>query len=422
MQRFPFIDSLAPKFLLDKAWVTKNLNKFRKLLIDYMTSIDPRQASKVKYPSYEIVFLLIYSIFIGCRDIESIVDLLRDGSPHIAELRKMFRYKNLNMSRKPIDQLLQRIDSKQFAAFIFLLRKEILNHIGEKINSKIGMPRYSIDGKYVNGSHKGTPKRTGYNIVNIYDTDNQVFLGSMVVDDKKNERSAARALIPKLADRYALFTGDALYTEKSIIRLIVENGCEYVLPVKHNNKASHADIESFFRYANDNPSDVGIDEHVIDWHREKDYMVKKVVLSTTEKGWFDYLPFDNVATIGMMTTYRRYVGQKNKNEKESVQIRYFVSSLCLTSEQLWDIVLEHWQIEEAHSRMDRHYYEDARHLSNKNAVKIMNELIKLVDYVVLVASSVIEKKKDRRSVSDILRYLKRHVQSFVDVFALCIST
>ena len=68
--------------------------------------------------------------------------------------------------------------------------------------------------------------------------------------------------------------------------------------------------------------------------------------------------------------------------------------------------------------MDCIYGEDGFHISDMNAVKILNEIIKLVDYMVLVASVQVTGKKDKKSTSALLRFLNINVELFFNVFAL----
>ena len=321
-------------------------------------------------------------------------------------------FRTLKMSSWP----LRYSDIKNVLLAVSLFRKTILENIGRQEEKTLGMSHIAIDGKYANGSKKGTKHRFGYDVLNAYDTDNHIHIESVIIDKKDNEKTAVKSLIPKLEEEYALITGDAMLSETNIIETVIDKGYEYLFPIKKNNKAMEDYLASVFRYAKEKA-----DKFLIKPHRNRDNNVSREAYVLDADEWLDETKLEwtkGITAIGMVKTTRTYVGKKDRDRKPSCQIRYFITSLYLTAEQLSDIVLKHWEVETSHKRMDCIYGEDSFHISDMNAVKILNEIIKLVDYMVLVASVQVTGKKDKKSTSALLRFLNINVELFFNVFAL----
>jgi DDE_Tnp_1-associated/Transposase DDE domain len=93
-----------------------------------------------------------------------------------------------------------------------------------------------IDGKTLRGSHQRCKGLKALHIVNAYSCANGLTLGQIAVDDKSNEITAIPELLKTLAISGAIITIDAMGTQKDIAKQIVDQGADYVLAVKDNQK------------------------------------------------------------------------------------------------------------------------------------------------------------------------------------------
>jgi predicted transposase YbfD/YdcC len=69
------------------------------------------------------------------------------------------------------------------------------------------------------------------------------------VNDKSNEKTAFPELIEKLCISGSIITIDAMGTQMDIADKFIENGANYILAVKENQKQLLEQVEDEFRFA-----------------------------------------------------------------------------------------------------------------------------------------------------------------------------
>jgi predicted transposase YbfD/YdcC len=115
-----------------------------------------------------------------------------------------------------------------------------------------GLSGMSIDGKTLRGS-----KRQGANnshLLSAYIHQVGMVLAQVAVSDHTNELGGIEQFLLSLALRGRVVTTDALLTQQTVARIIVEHGGYYVLPVKQNQELTCKAIARWF--AEPTPYDV----------------------------------------------------------------------------------------------------------------------------------------------------------------------
>ncbi len=105
----------------------------------------------------------------------------------------------------------------------------------------------AIDGKAIRRSfERGWDKSGMTHLVSAFVSQggNRLVLGQLAVEDKANEIVAIPKLLELLDLRGAVVTIDAIGCQRAVVAQVVAGGGDYVLPVKDNQPALHAKVES----------------------------------------------------------------------------------------------------------------------------------------------------------------------------------
>src|SRR5262249_39130284 len=94
----------------------------------------------------------------------------------------------------------------------------------------------AIDGKTLRRSGQITTGKKALHLVSAWATERGVVLGQVATADHSNETTAIPALLEVLDVRGATVTIDAIGCKKTIARQVCDQGGDYVLAVKGNQK------------------------------------------------------------------------------------------------------------------------------------------------------------------------------------------
>lgn len=103
----------------------------------------------------------------------------------------------------------------------------------------------AIDGKRLRGSASATS--AGVHLLAVFSAGLEGVIGQLRVDPETNEITAALVMLKTLPLKGTIVTGDAIFTQKAICRVIVDGGGDYFFTVKGNQPALKADIGQAFR-------------------------------------------------------------------------------------------------------------------------------------------------------------------------------
>ncbi|MDE2467320.1 MAG: ISAs1 family transposase [Bradyrhizobium sp.] len=103
----------------------------------------------------------------------------------------------------------------------------------------------AIDGKRLRGS--ATAQAPGTHLLAAFSAQLQGVIGQLRVDPDANEITAALQLLKTLPLKGVTITGDAMFTQRAICKVIIDGGGDYFFTVKGNQPALQADIAQAFR-------------------------------------------------------------------------------------------------------------------------------------------------------------------------------
>lgn len=315
-------------------------------IIDHFRDIeDPRIERNKRHLIFDIIVVTICAVVCGCETWE---DIEMYGKEKQQWLSKFLKLPNGIPSHDTIRRLFIRLNPEKLQD-CFLSWVQSIRDIsqGEII---------AIDGKTVRRSHDRYVGKGPLHMISAWAHKNRLVLGQMKTDEHSNEITAIPELLQLLQVKGCIVTLDAIGCQKEIANQIIEREADYVLAVKANQQTLHEEIKWFF-----DEIDVAKDqaEGLIDYHKsvDKDHgrIEIRQYMCSSEIDWLKQFMknWKGVRSIAMVQA-KRIIG-----DTESVEQRYYLSSLPADAELLGTAIRSHWGIENSvHWVMDMVFRED----------------------------------------------------------------
>ncbi len=246
----------------------------------------------------------------------------------------------------------------------------------------------AIDGKALRRSHDKRRALGPLFLVSAWSVESGISLGQLATEVKSNEITAIPELLDNIDVQGAVVTIDAAGCQKNIAAKIVDGLGDYVLSLKGNQGLLYKDTVAFIKEQIDNDF-VGAKMRrtieTINGHGRVDtieYMQFKVPDSLRgRKQW------KGLRTIGIATRVSR------KGDKETIDVRYFISSLRLGVKRFAKAVRGHWAIENTlHWCLDVTFREDESRVRDRIAADNLAWLKRF-------AISLFKQQKDSESIA-----------------------
>jgi predicted transposase YbfD/YdcC len=209
-------------------------------------------------------------------------------------------------------------------------------------------------------------------IVSAWASENGLVLGQVKVDDKSNEITAIPELLRMLELKGCIVTIDAMGCQKEIAAQIVDKGAHYVLALKGNHPTAHQEMVDFFADAvppcATEPAK-SVPPNTMDFFQtlEKDHgrIETRRYWQSTDVHWFeDKKQWKQLRSVGMVESIRCVKG------KNSIERRYYFSSLPLDAKTFAKAARGHWGVENPlHWTLDVTFGEDRSRARTKNAAQ-----------------------------------------------------
>src|SRR5271166_2694410 len=216
----------------------------------------------------------------------------------------------------------------------------------------VEQPVLAVDGKTVRRSHDRKNGLGALHSVSIWASELGLSLGQVACAEKSNEITAIPELLRLVDIKGAIITIDAMGTQKAIAAEIIEGGADYVLALKGNQETLHQAVIDY------------IDEQLEgDLSKAREHV-------TTEKGHGreEMRTYLQLPAPAKLPGFMRWKGLKSvgvvtsrclRDGKESIEVRYYISSLAMGVKRFARAVRGHWGIENTcHWVLDVTYRED----------------------------------------------------------------
>jgi predicted transposase YbfD/YdcC len=216
----------------------------------------------------------------------------------------------------------------------------------------VEQPVLAVDGKTARRSHDRKNGLGALHSVSVWASEFGLSLGQVACAEKSNEITAIPELLRLVDIKGAIITIDAMGTQKAIAAQIIEGEADYVLALKGNQETLH---QAVIDYVNEQLEE--------DHTKAREYVTTETGHGREETRVYLQLPapkslpgftlWEGLRTIGVVTS--RCI----RDGKETIEVRYYISSLGMGVKQFARAVRGHWGIENScHWILDMTYRED----------------------------------------------------------------
>jgi len=310
---------------------------------------DPRINRRKRHKLVDILVIALCGFVAGC---EGWVDVELFGISKRKWLEKFLELPNGIPSHDTFGRVFALLDPQQLA--------RVLRQFVQTVTGSLEGEAVAIDGKTLAGSGESTTAKEALHLVSAWATQHGVVLGQVATADHSNEITAIPRLLQLLDVRGATVTIDAMGCQKEIARQVRDQGADYVLAVKGNQKNLEKAVQ--FQLGRGHSK------------------LARSKLKTREKnhGRMDQRTYTAMAAPSSVTRHwpdaqsivrvcRETIDGHGKKTKE---VRDFLSSLPPQVERLATLIRGHWGIENRlHWSLDVTFNEDQSRIRQGHAAE-----------------------------------------------------
>lgn len=310
-------------------------SRLDEIVASFATMEDPRSHINRRHPLPSVLVIAVLAVLAGAagptaiaRWAECKADLL--GSlldlPHGIPGKDVFR--RVLMALKP------EAFEAAFNAWIAQLRDEATAETG------VDCPIIAIDGKTARRSHDAKNDLGALHVVTAWAGEIGLALGQQACAAKSNEITAIPELLKKIDVRGGIVTIDAMGTQKAIAEAIIRGQADYVLALKRNHETLHTAVIAHIDERLE--GDLEDAQELTTTDRGHGREEKRIYLQMpAPAGLPGQAEWKGLKSVGVVTSVRR------EGEKESIEVRYYLSSLAVDVKQFARAVRGHWSVENA---------------------------------------------------------------------------
>jgi predicted transposase YbfD/YdcC len=310
---------------------------------------DPRSTINQKHPLVSVVVIAMMAVLAGAGGPTAIARWAKlKGDVLLSVLKLPNGIPRKDVFRRVLMLLEPDAFQACFAAWLTSLRARAAEAAG------VDRPVLAVDGKTARRSHDRNNDLGALHSVSVWASEFGLSLGQVACAEKSNEITAIPELLRLVDIKGAIITIDAMGTQKAIAEQIVDGGADYVLALKGNQETLHRQVVDYIdEQSNNDFADVKARRHVT---REKGHG-REEVRSYTQMPAPETLSglelWKGLTSIGMATL------ACVRDGKETVETRYYISSLAVSVKQFAHAARSHWGIENScHWCLDMTYRED----------------------------------------------------------------
>lgn len=300
-------------------------NQFISLLTLLEEVPDPRVRCTVDHQLSDILVIALCTILCGG---ESFYDMEEFGQVRLSWLKTFLPLNHGAPKHDTYNRVFQALDPEKFS--------DCLSGWTQSVRAALGGEVVALDGKSLRRAlNEGEDMRV---IVSAWATESGLLLGQRKVRDKSNEITAVPGLLRALELAGCIVTADALHCQKNIAKEIIEADADYVLALKGNQSTAYTEIKTFLDDA------IERKEVRVVFHQtvEKSHgrLETRSYWQSERIDWFaDRGEWEGLRSVGVVEARRQSKG------KESVERRYYLSSLPADAEKFARAVRGHWGVE-----------------------------------------------------------------------------
>ena len=360
------------------------------------TIADPRrQCANLKHPLVDVMMLGFCGVLAGCEDF---VEIAAWATEHAAVLGTFLELPHGIPSHDTFNRIFALLQPTTLQAVLLPWLGERRGLPGEFVH---------LDGKTLRGTRCKSQKLKALHVVSAWAGQTGLTLGQVAVDTKSNEITALPQLLKLLDLRDKIVTIDAMGCQTELAEAIVVGGGDYVVAVKGNQPTLHTALQDAFAHA---PAPkLRSSRHTTTFEKGHGRYEQRTVQVLPAR---EYLAeaqralWAGVVSLVIVTC----VVWEQATDRQSTEVRYFLSSLPPVARRLGAAIRGHWSIENGlHWVLDVVFREDARRVYDRTTaenVAFMNRLaLSLLRGDPSKSSLKVKRKRAGWSISYLMRLL-----------------
>jgi predicted transposase YbfD/YdcC len=225
----------------------------------------------------------------------------------------------------------------------------------------------NIDGKRIRGS--------GVHVVSAWIGEHGLMLGQVVTEGKSNESKGVQKRLDMVDMEGDVVTADVMRCQKDLAKKIREQGADYVLEMKENQKGLYEDLkDSFEGMENEELEELPEDIWQGEEEQGHECLERWEIRTVRGREWLENR--EEWQDVKAVVPYRRFPREKG-NERVQTD-RYYSSSGEFSAEALLKYIRGHWSIENPlHWMLDIVFREEECRVRTGNGALNVNVLRKM---------------------------------------------
>ena len=316
---------------------------------------DPRSEVNLRHPLLSVVVIALLAVLAGAGGPTAIAQwavLKQEFLLQVLDLPNGIPSKDV--FRRVLMALKPAAFQACFANWLQSLRTEATAATG------VEQPILAVDGKTARRSHDRTNGLGALHSVSVWASEFGLSLGQVACAEKSNEITAIPELLRLVDIQGAIITIDAMGTQKAIAAQIIEGKADYVLALKGNQETLHQAVIDYIDGQLEGDLDNAQEHVTTEKGHGREEMRTYLQLPAPEK-LPGFMRWKGLKSVGVVTS------RCLRDGKESIEVRYYISSLTVDVKRFARAVRGHWGIENScHWSLDMTFREDESRLRERN--------------------------------------------------------
>ncbi len=356
---------------------------------------DPRQAHKIKHLLSEILFITVLAVIAGADDFNEIAKYCKTKYKWLSTFLK---FPGGIPSHDTFNRVLCIIDADQFQQSFINWIADIRTGIKSDDYKKEELEKdiISVDGKTVRRSKDDNNGKKAIHMVSAFSSKSGLVLGQQKCFEKSNEITAIPALLTVLLIKGAIITIDAMGCQKKIATKIIKKEADYVLAIKGNQPNLYKEVIDMFEkiktpefkhYIYQTEKEIGKDHGRVE--------TRECITINNLDRLFEIHKWEGIKSIAKVTSTVWH----QSSGKETVEERYYITSLTGDAALINRAVRKHWYVEnKLHWVLDVIFKEDYSRVRTGNGAENLTTIRKVALNTIRMDNSVKTSIKNKRKM------------------------
>ncbi len=317
---------------------------------------DPRSPINRQHPLVSVVVIALMAVLAGASGPTAIARWAEFKKEWLASVLPL----PAGIPRKDVfRRVLMLLNPAAFQACFFNWLQALRAQVSQA--RAVEQPVFAVDGKTARRSHDRAQGLGALHAVSVWASDYGLSLGQVACAEKSNEITTIPELLRLVDIQGAIITIDALGTQKAIAAQIIDRKADYVLALKGNQETLHQAVTGYLdQQMKDDFAQAKARRLLLEEHGHGREEIRSYIQMPVPPDLADLALWKGLQTIGVVTA------QCRRDGKETIETRYYISSLGMGVKRFARAVRSHWAIENScHWSLDFTFREDESRIRQK---------------------------------------------------------